>query len=301
MNSINIITTHIRKIYDFSIVPEAIHISLDRPTYSPFVSIPIHHIPPHPSPFLLFHIIILLPQYSSSSNPSLQISPSEMNEGSTLERGNSAKFILSPILLIPRVIGRVRATSTTETGILYIYLYRHAFTISSSNLVSRRITVAKENRRRRLEILSRFHSLASNCSLVSIRRKRFRFPLFLSLFLSLSSPSIVCPVQAQSGIVPTVERREPCSAARKLNINRRQLCFDKIVTRRRHCHRDKRVNLVCLASLPPIVRSPNVFPCPPLPPLLSTMELFDYSSIPFFRIGSLFLRLQLSRLFSLHI
>lgn len=188
MNSINIITTHIRKIYDFSIVPEAIHISLDRPTYSPFVSIPIHHIPPHPSPFLLFHIIILLPQYSSSSNPSLQISPSEMNEGSTLERGNSAKFILSPILLIPRVIGRVRATSTTETGILYIYiyLYRRAFTISSSNLVSRRITVAKENRRRRLEILSRFHSLASNCSLVSIRRKRFRFPLFLSLFLSLS-------------------------------------------------------------------------------------------------------------------
>lgn len=123
MNSINIITTHIRKIYDFSIVPEAIHISLDRPTYSPFVSIPIHHIPPHPSPFLLFHIIILLPQYSSSSNPSLQISPSEMNEGSTLERGNSAKFILSPILLIPRVIGRVRATSTTEMGILYIYIY----------------------------------------------------------------------------------------------------------------------------------------------------------------------------------
>lgn len=64
------------------------------------------------------------PQYSSSSNPSLQISPSEMNEGSTLERGgNSAKFILSPILLIPRVIGRVRETSTTETDILYIYIF----------------------------------------------------------------------------------------------------------------------------------------------------------------------------------
>lgn len=218
-----------------------------------------------------------------------------MNEGSTLERGNSAKFILSPILLIPRVIGRVRATSNNrDRYFIYIYIFvsLRVYNIIVEFSFSTRVTVAKENRRRRLEILSRFHSLAVYSRLDSTKAVPFS-SLPFSLFLSLSLPSIVCPVQAQSGIVPTVERREPCSAARKLNINRRQLCFDKIVTRRRHCHRDKRVNLVCLASLPPMLRSPNRFSLPASsPPLLSTVELFDYPSIPVFRIGSLFLRSQ---------
>ena len=173
---------------------------------------------------------------------------------------------------------------TTETDILYIYIYifvsSRVYNIIVEFSFSTRVTVAKENRRRRLEILSRFHSLAVYSRLDSTKAVPFS-SLPFSLFLSLSLPSIVCPVQAQSGIVPTVERREPCSAARKLNINRRQLCFDKIVTRRRHCHRDKRVNLVCLASLPPMLRSPNRFSLPASsPPLLSTVELFDYPSIP---------------------
>lgn len=170
--------------YDFSIVLEAI-----RSTNLFFHSLRFHphpsHIPPLPSPFLLFHIIILLPQYSSSSNPSLQISPSEMNEGSTLERGNSAKFILSPILLIPRVIGRVRATSNNrDRYFIYIYIFvsLRVYNIIVEFSFSTRVTVAKENRRRRLEILSRFHSLAVYSRLDSTKA----VPVFLSTFLSLS-------------------------------------------------------------------------------------------------------------------
>ena len=172
--------------YDFSIVLEAI-----RSTNLFFHSLRFHphpsHIPPLPSPFLLFHIIILLPQYSSSSNPSLQISPSEMNEESTLERGNSAKFILSPILLIPRVIGRVRATSNNrDRYFIYIYIYifvsSRIYNIIVEFSFSTRVTVAKENRRRRLEILSRFHSLAVYSRLDSTKA----VPVFLSTFLSLS-------------------------------------------------------------------------------------------------------------------
>lgn len=179
-----------------------------------------------------------------------------MSEGRTLDPEGTQVHSFSHFAHASRYrpCQRKLCETTTTRRRLVSGLGENVARLQYASLVSRaRTRQGNGDRRRRLEILSR--------SVVDVgngQRFSFRFDAVVPFSLSFSLLSFsVWPVQAQSELFPRRNQRgELGSAVRKLNINRRQLCFDKIVTRRRHCDGSaRRINasISFVSSLSPLV------------------------------------------------
>lgn len=206
-------------------------------------------------PSILYHHLTTAMLIFLQSQLVLSISQRNERGKNPRSRGNSSSFFL-PFCSCPRYrpCQRKLCETTTTRRRLVSGLGENVARLQYASLVSRaRTRQGNGDRRRRLEILSR--------SVVDVgngQRFSFRFDAVVPFSLSFSLLSFsVWPVQAQSELFPRRNQRgELGSAVRKLNINRRQLCFDKIVTRRRHCDGSaRRINasISFVSSLSPLV------------------------------------------------